>query len=160
MSIDKFGRFLDPYYTSSGGNYSTSTHKQLLEFSITTEGDINFNNKRLTNIKLPQSLSDATSKKYVDENISSLLHQFEGDLKIVRDSVTLLVNKLDQDLQNIRYNINIIEQIQKTTLTEEITRINELVRHLNTDIQSIKNIASDVALLKQQMNLFIQPEDT
>lgn len=152
MSIDKFGRYLDPFYITSGGKHSTlSSYKVQFQFPLTSEGDVNFTNKRLTNINLPRSLHDAASKKYVDESISSFTKNIQNDLHLIRDSVAFLVNKLNQDLQSIIHNINLIEQTQKNTIKEEITRINESIHILNNDLQSVKNIATDVSFLKQQI---------
>ena len=72
----------------SNGRLPEDTHGKVLEiikgllgvgFKVTGNGDCDINNKKLTNVASPQTNNDASTKKYVDVEVSKTLKKDGSD---------------------------------------------------------------------------------
>ena len=71
-------------------------------FKLTDDGDYDIDNKKLRNVADPQSNSDASTKKYVDQIKTNITKKFSDYLKKDgTDKMTSLLNMDDRRIKNV-----------------------------------------------------------
>lgn len=108
MPLDKFGR-----------SNSTTDRKQVanihsvMQFSYTEEGDVNFGNRKLRNVKLPSSSNDCATKKYTDDLL----------MKITKKEIDGIKGEFDRQLNEVRYALG---NYNERTIQSETSTANQL----------------------------------
>lgn len=89
MSIDKFGRS------------AISTRPKILQqrrhqyYKITVKGDIDWENRRLTNVEYPEEENDCATKKFVSDRLFKTFTDLHDELERIRSSHSLMMEQID-----------------------------------------------------------------
>lgn len=160
MVLDKFGRSLD-------AASRTPTQPPLrLPFSYTSEGNLQFENVQLSNVKTPFKPKDVANKSYVDDNITKI----EGEIK----TITKTMIDFKMGLQHVSYETDTLTQKQKhleeegfemnkktnndwstalnTHKKENENRLNEMNKKTDDWIKTTSDILSDLKTVQEQLH--------
>jgi hypothetical protein len=142
-------------------------------FQLTTTGDYDVENKRITNLNLvPKDDLDAVSKAYVDETLQTVVSSIKGELfqsvnKTIQDDIETLIVDYQKQLDSIVHTVvipKVLEsKIRATTgqffkenvnVVELERRVSELELAFKLSQETIKQFENDIRnQLKLHFNL-------
>lgn len=132
MSLDRFGRA-----APLSGGLKNDQMIMRSPISYTSEGNLDCDNKKLCNVKDPESNVDAANRKYVNEKIEKDLLQHQAMIQKALKSMN--------DTLTAQFNVHIKEANQSHTKT--LNNETQLEKVKNTFMQ----INKDIATLQGQM---------
>lgn len=112
--MDKFGRVA---YT---GNISSAKRLRVdYTFPMTNDGDYDFGNRRLCNVKRPTEKSDVVTKEIIDielSNLSNVLKDFGSKLEHLSEKLERMGEKLEKICEMISRSVELSASAYTTTV--------------------------------------------
>lgn len=132
MSVDKFGHF---------SNYKKEALRKDVPkwfgFTLDKDKNIDFQNKRIKNIRTPLEETDAVNKSF-------LFAQISNEHKILKNEINLEITPLREELSTFKLQTkNIIsseQKILKNGINLEIIRLREELSTLRSQIKNILEV--------------------
>ncbi|KAK9870123.1 hypothetical protein WA026_006214 [Henosepilachna vigintioctopunctata] len=137
MPLNKFG------HTSHSRGYQYKHRKiEIQRFPLTPDGEYDFKNHKLCNIKTPTSDNDGATKSYVDSSVNNIQ-------TIINDNYQLLLDKYNET------NMDIIT-FKKVNQQER----DKMVKQINRSIQFNENLEKYMKVLNEHMKKGFQTSDS
>lgn len=150
MSLDKFGR--SSHANSKLKNLRTSS----LPIPRTTDGDYDFTNHKLCNVKTPTVNDDSANKKYVDDEIYALkFYDFKEGVSLSFNNFHIELKKFIQLVESkfIHIKEEFMREDAKLTLLlkDYFAKLDLRVKQLELNCTTLKN---DISVIKQKHGTF------
>lgn len=144
MSVSKFGR---------SSKYRPQPQRGLqrhhgVTLTYTEEGNINFNNLRLCNVKDPVNESDACNKNYVNETVRArtemfdlqyeqTLERFDDMISDIRDDLSVVLNEFHAGIGKRMDSLQkIIHESENNQMKYVNATVDKIVRQVNEKLDS------------------------
>lgn len=148
MSVDKFGRTNIDRGASSNSSHLLSPYRH--GFIFTEDGNIDVENLKLSNVKSPTNDKDVSTKRYVDDSLTSLnkeLHTFIE--KYSKDTIQELEHKY---INNIYLKISDVDGKVKT-FSESLEIIKKLIYN---EVENLRNeFLNQITILSNDRTIII-----
>lgn len=152
MTIDKFGR-------------TSRTHSGSHSFRFTRAGDFNLAHRKLTNVKYPENINDAATKKYVDiknkishDQFTERMHTLEKNLLDSQDAMTKQYEMLDHKIQgnhkeleeHIDAGVNELKKEVIKVIEEQVKKSDEASNaNIYKLLETVERIATKISTPRQ-----------
>lgn len=136
MSLDKFGRSAASSSSASTGGTSHLLSPYRHGFTFTSDGNIDVENLKLSNVKSPTNDNDVCNKRYVDDNLLSLNKELNTIIEMsLRSAIRELQSK---DIRRIYLEISESKKKGKKLGDDVDDKINKF----NESLETIKELIS------------------
>lgn len=124
MSIDKFGRS-HWCIRKMKENYSLHGPAVRYQLKFTSNGDYDFDFKKICNVKNPSEPQDSTTKSYVDDLISMTTNDFHNETRNLESVILqVLENRMKTIIDNLKNRLKHEQMVLDRRLTIEVKVIN------------------------------------
>lgn len=110
MPIDKFGRTSAQPAAPAILQQQQPPHRF---FKLTKDGDVDWENRRLSSVKYPEEMTDCVNKQFIDNSIQNLVDDMRREIAAERETHRLM----SQQIKSIKIQL---DAINRRTIESEL----------------------------------------